>query len=209
MQDSTHYERTQRLLERFDPDYQPPTPRQRPGAPPGPCADGTPAAAHAGGRGAPLDGALGSGTAGGTPVTARGGGGGRRRQSAGLPGLGGLGGRMADVLPALDRLATSLIGDNPALTEGFSCAPRPPAAGGSPACQGLTHQIPRSFTSSGPPHACRFCGVGAGGDKQAAVRHPFRSHAGPAWTAAPRALQRRTPGPAGRRGGRRRRTLEA
>jgi len=165
-QDSTHYERTQRLLERFDPDYQPPTPRQRPGAPPAPGADGTPAAAHAGGRGAALEGALTGGTAGGTPVTARGGGGGggRRRQSAGLPGLGGLGGRMADVLPALDRLATSLIGDNPALTEGFSCAPRPPAAGGSPARHGLT-QSPLTHQLRASP----ILRGGAGGGKQAAV----------------------------------------
>ncbi|KAK9842100.1 hypothetical protein WJX81_008359 [Elliptochloris bilobata] len=68
LKDSTHYERTQRLLERFDPDYQPPTPRRPPG------------------------------------------------------GLGGLGGRLGDMLPALDRLATSLVGDNPALTEGFTAA---------------------------------------------------------------------------------------
>ena len=60
------------------------------------------------------------------------GGGGRRRQSAvGLPGLGGLGERLGDVLPALDRLATSLIGDNPALTEGFTCDPRPSAWAGA------------------------------------------------------------------------------
>ena len=47
VQDSTRYERTQGLLAKYDPDYEPPTPRKASQLPvPGPMTPASPAAAQ-------------------------------------------------------------------------------------------------------------------------------------------------------------------
>ncbi|CAK0742861.1 hypothetical protein CVIRNUC_001426 [Coccomyxa viridis] len=99
LKDSTRYEKTAKLLESYDPDYVPPTPRKQ--------------QQQQALRTAYIPG---SAKAPSTPAAGRG----DRRLSLGpLQHMTGAG---ISLMPAFDKLATSLIGDNPALTEALRAA---------------------------------------------------------------------------------------
>lgn len=158
LQDSTRYEKTATLLERFDPDYVPPTPRKQQQQhalrtafiPPTPRAPGVPTPVHSmAAKTSTFCAQLPHDDACTVPLRTRYVGA-REGHGVALSGcqvhlqmhdlVGGLllqqgrGGKrlglgplqhMTDaglgLMPAFDKLATSLIGDNPALTEALRC----------------------------------------------------------------------------------------